>query len=128
MKYVIQVFCTGLGWVDSKHGGDTPAEAAAAEKALLTDDSAWVDPAAPRQTRMKPAHPYTVRVCAVGNLLCEFERPVFNLSLGQRATPAEASMALGLPRAATISEINAYRRVDTPHVFTDLNRPRLGRI
>ncbi|GBG14849.1 MBL fold metallo-hydrolase [Novimethylophilus kurashikiensis] len=53
-NYVVQVFCTGMGWVDSKHGGNTPAEAKAAEERLLSTDDAWVNPAAPRQTRIKP--------------------------------------------------------------------------
>ena len=54
MNYVVQVWCTGLGWADSKWGGDTKEDAEIAEKVLREDDSAWVNPELPRQTRVQP--------------------------------------------------------------------------
>lgn len=126
MQFIVQVFCTGMGWVDSKHGGDTRGEAETAEKALLADDSAWVNPEAPRQTRIKEVSlaeaVFTVRDSAFGELLCKHGEPVFNLSANRLADRTEQGIALGLPRKAVIREINAYRRVTTPHAFTDINR------
>lgn len=57
-KFVVQVYCTAMGWVNSKHGGDTVIEAVTAETNLKADDSAWVMPAAKRQTRIRevPKH------------------------------------------------------------------------
>ena len=52
-QIVVQVFCTGMGWVDSKYGGNTLEEAIAAEQLLLATDSAWVNPEAKRQTKLR---------------------------------------------------------------------------
>lgn len=53
-KYVVQVNCTTMGWVNTKHGGDTPLAAEEAKAKLLANDSAWVMPSAPRQARIRP--------------------------------------------------------------------------
>ena len=53
MRYVVEVLCSGMGYAQSKHGGATIEEARKAEDALRADDAAWVNPAAPRQTRIR---------------------------------------------------------------------------
>lgn len=57
IRLIIQVWCTGMGWVDTRHKADSIADAVAKLKALLADDSAWVCPGAPRQAR------YILRLC-----------------------------------------------------------------
>lgn len=52
MKYTIEVWCTGIGWAKSVYGGDTLEAAELSERLLREDNGAWVNPAAPRQTRI----------------------------------------------------------------------------
>lgn len=52
MRYIVEVYCTGLGWAKSKHGGDTLQEAQDAEHRLRADNNAWVNLAALKQTRI----------------------------------------------------------------------------
>lgn len=49
-RYTVQAQCSGMGWVDTRHGGDTQAQAEAARLALLADDSAWMP--GKRETRI----------------------------------------------------------------------------
>jgi hypothetical protein len=65
---------------------------------------------------------FSVRPCATAELLCQYDEPVFNLTVGNFTTPAEKKMALGTARPATMKEINAYRMRKSPHTVTDLNR------
>ena len=51
-RYVVEVYCSGMGFVKSKYGADTPLGAKVTEQMLLKDDSAWVNPKAPKQTRI----------------------------------------------------------------------------
>ena len=52
MTYTIEVWCTGIGWAKSVHGGETLEEAQLAERLLREDNGAWVNPTAPKQTRI----------------------------------------------------------------------------
>lgn len=52
MKYIVQVWCTGIGWANSKFGGDTMKEAVNAQIELMADDSKWVNPKAERRTQI----------------------------------------------------------------------------
>ena len=60
MKYIVQVWCTGIGWANSKWGGDTLAEAVEAQSALLANDDAWVNPKAKRQTQIVSSFPIEI--------------------------------------------------------------------
>jgi len=51
-NYIVQVYCTEMGWAESIHGGETLEAAELAEKRLREDDSRWVNPNAPKQTRI----------------------------------------------------------------------------
>lgn len=53
MRYRIEVFCSGMGFVSSKFGSDSISEARVMEEELRADSSAWVDPTAPKQTRIR---------------------------------------------------------------------------
>lgn len=52
MKYVVMVWCTGIGWAESKYGGDTMQEALVSRDELLADDSKWVNPDAKRKVKI----------------------------------------------------------------------------
>jgi hypothetical protein len=52
-RYVVEVFCSGMGYAQSTHGAATLLGAQAAEDKLLADSSLWVNPTAPRQTRVR---------------------------------------------------------------------------
>ena len=51
MKYIIQAYCTGMGFVDTKYCADSEREAQKLELALLQDDSAWLSEN--RETRIR---------------------------------------------------------------------------
>ena len=52
-RYVVEVLCSGMGYAQTKYGGDTLSEAQQEEDKILGDDSVWVNPSAPRQTRVR---------------------------------------------------------------------------
>lgn len=51
MKYIIQAYCTGMGFVDTKYSAESEREAQKLELTLLQDDSAWLS--ANRETRIR---------------------------------------------------------------------------
>lgn len=52
-RYVVEVLCTGIGFAKTKHGADTLNGAQVAEEILRNNPSAWVNPSAPKQTRVR---------------------------------------------------------------------------
>lgn len=52
-RYVVEVLCTGMAFVRSKYGGASVQEAQIAEDALRANDSAWVNPTAAKETRVR---------------------------------------------------------------------------
>lgn len=48
--WIVQAKCTGMGWVNTKHGGETLEKAQEAERRLLNDDNAWLP--GKRETRI----------------------------------------------------------------------------
>lgn len=53
MQFVIQAYNSGMGWVKTKYGGSSRAEAAQAEIIMLRDDSIWMS--GKRTTRIAPS-------------------------------------------------------------------------
>lgn len=50
-RYVVQAYCTGMGWTDSRYNADTLVEAQELERQLLARDSAWMP--GKRETRIR---------------------------------------------------------------------------
>ena len=48
--FIVQSYCTGLGWVPTRHSGNTLAEAQAKQAELMLTDSAWMP--GKRETRI----------------------------------------------------------------------------
>ncbi len=53
MRYIVEVLCSGIGFAQSKHGADTLENARIAEDTLRQDTAAWVNPDAPKTTRIR---------------------------------------------------------------------------
>ena len=53
MQYVVEAFCSGMGYVPTKLESDFISEARVMEENLRANDSAWIDPSAPKQTRIR---------------------------------------------------------------------------
>lgn len=51
-RFVVQVWCTASGWADSLYGGETKEAAELSERLLREENGAWINPAAPKQTRI----------------------------------------------------------------------------
>ena len=50
--FVVQVKCTGMGWMDTIHGGNSLDWAERRAVALVNDPSRWVCPEAPKSIRI----------------------------------------------------------------------------
>ena len=50
MNYVIQAWCTGMGWVSTKYSADTLQSATKIQREFISKDSSWMP--GRRQTRI----------------------------------------------------------------------------
>ncbi len=88
MKFLVQAYCTGMGWVSTKYGGDTAEEAERAEASMLANDAIWMP--GKRETRI------------IENPFHEMEQAVASKLAESGWTPLENEIAFASKTIQTI--------------------------